>query len=323
MIGDVRHIDVARDDHGQRLSRWLKKNAPDMPFGLIQKLLRTGQIRVDGKRAKPDQKLEAGQSIRLPPVETRDKAESYRPGEKDAAMLRAAVLYDDGDILAIDKPAGLATQGGTGLARHLDAMLPVLASREGVVPRLVHRLDRETSGVLLLARSAEMARRLGALFAEKDMRKTYLALCAPAPRAVRGEIDAPLAKGKSGGNTEKMIADAEDGQAALTLYEVLAQSEVAAAVAFRPRTGRTHQIRVHAAYAGFPLAGDRKYGGATSLSDTQRIARVMLHAARLSFQHPLTGETLRIEAPVPADMQDALAACGLAAADIAGAFGGN
>jgi len=301
---DVRYIIIPKDDDGQRLDRWLKKNVAEISFVMAQKLIRTGAIRVDGKRAKPDTRLLAGQEIRLPPMDERPKhADGYRLRDEDAEMIVRAVIYDDGDLLAINKPAGIATQGGMSIARHIDGMLEALTGEDGVKPRLVHRLDKDTSGVLLLARSAEMARRLGKMFQGRDMKKIYWAITSPAPLEVRGEIKASLIKGTSGSNKDKMIVDEKEGQRAYTNYEVMeVAGKKAAFVAFMPKTGRTHQIRVHAAHMGFPLLGDEKYGAKAAIEGPGITQRLHLHARSLEFRHPVTNKALKLMAPLPEDL---------------------
>jgi 23S rRNA pseudouridine955/2504/2580 synthase len=311
---DVRHIKIPQDDDGQRLDRWLKKNVPEMSFVMAQKLIRTGQIRIDGKRGKPDTRLSAGQEIRLPPMEERpEKQDGYRLRDEDAAIIVKAVIYDDGDLLAINKPAGIATQGGMSIERHIDGMLEALTGEDGVRPRLVHRLDKETSGVLLLARSAEMARRIGKMFQSRDMEKIYWAITAPAPKVMAGEIKAPLIKGTAGADKEKMIVDPENGQKAFTDFEVMdIAGKQAAFVAFRPKTGRTHQIRVHAAHAGFPLLGDAKYGKQAAIEAPGITQRLHLHARSLEFKHPGNNRRTKITAPLPDDLAKSWDALGFA-----------
>jgi 23S rRNA pseudouridine955/2504/2580 synthase len=301
---DVRHIKIPIDDDGQRLDRWLKKNISEISFVMAQKLIRTGQIRIDGKRAKPDTRLKAGQEIRLPPMDERpEQVDGYRLREDDAQMIKKAVIYDDGDILAINKPAGIATQGGNKIERHIDGMMEALTGKDGVKPRLVHRLDKDTSGVLLLARSAEMARRLGKMFQGRDMKKIYWAITSPAPTDMEGEIKAPLIKGTLGPEKDKMIVDPKNGQKAYTNYEVIeVAGKKAAFVAFMPKTGRTHQIRVHAAHKGFPLLGDDKYGVKAAIEGPGITQRLHLHARSLAFTHPKKGKILKLTAPLPADL---------------------
>lgn len=301
---DVRHMTIPKDDDGQRLDRWLKKNVPEMSFVMAQKMIRTGQIRVDGKRVKPDARLTAGQEIRLPPMDERPKhADGYRLREEDAEMIQRAVIYDDGDVLAINKPPGIATQGGMNISRHIDGMLEALTGDDGVKPRLVHRLDKDTSGVLLLARSAEMARRLGKMFSGRDMKKIYWAITSPAPKDMAGEIKAPILKMTSGPDKDKMVVDPKEGQRAYTNYEVIeVAGKQAAFVAFMPKTGRTHQIRVHAAHMGFPLLGDAKYGEKAAIEGPGITQRLHLHARSLQFRHPVNNKVMKLVAPLPDDL---------------------
>jgi 23S rRNA pseudouridine955/2504/2580 synthase len=310
-MSGVRHITVGADDEGQRLDRWIKRHAPEIPFGLAQKLMRQGQVRVDGKRAKPDTRLKTGQDIRLPPVQDKPQNDIYRLTEKDEKLIRSWVIYDDGDVLAINKPYGIATQGGMNIERHIDGMLEGLTGESGVKPRLVHRLDKETSGVLLLARSADMARLLGKIFSGRHIRKIYWAITSPAPEMNDGEIKAPLSKGL-GSQKDKMVVDEAEGQTASTLFQVIDRAHRQAAfIAFWPRTGRTHQIRVHAAYMGCPIAGDRKYALPVEKGDHVRpqividdlAKRLHLHAAEVTFRHPGTGKTLTLKASLPPELK--------------------
>jgi len=297
---------IAPDDDGQRIDRWLKKNFPDIGFGQMQKLLRTGQVRIDGKRAKPDTRLVAGQEIRLPPQLSMPEVAQKTSDAKDHAFMESLVIYEDDDLIVINKPSGLAVQGGSGINRHVDGLLDNLTGENGVRPRLVHRLDRDTSGVLLLAKSAEAARRLQVIFAGRDIEKIYNAIVMPAPRDDGGRIDAPLAKGMGGDDIEKVILDEETGKAAITDYHVLARADngESALVEFHPLTGRTHQIRVHASLIGSPLWGDVKYGAHSG-------NHFYLHARQLRLEHPKTGKAMVVEAPLPADFTARCARLGI------------
>lgn len=302
----VRHIKVSEDEDGQRLSRWMKKHAPEVPFHLLQKLMRTGQIRVDGKRAKQDVRLTAGQDVRIPPLEA-PKKEGKGPKKLSAAekeYINSLVIYDDGDVIAINKPPGLATQGGTNMKRHVDGLLDGLKrDKDDVRPRLVHRLDKDTSGVLLLARSAKVAKALGEIFKGREAKKIYWALVTPAPPRDEGSIKAPLAKA-GGKDKEKMTVDEEEGKFALTDFVVLDRAMGAVAfMAFWPRTGRTHQIRVHAQVMGSPVLGDGKYGGGSARVQGFEHARGLhLHARRIICPHPVKKGKLDITAPLPPEM---------------------
>lgn len=304
-MSGVRHLKVSDDDNGQRLDRWLKKRVPELPYGLAQKLMRTGQIRVAGKRAKAETRLEAGQEIRLPPIEDAVEGKRERKlSEKDIKFIKSLVIYDDGDVVALNKPAGLSVQGGTKTRIHIDGFLDGLKNKDGVRPRLVHRLDKDTSGVLLLARSASVARALGDAFKGRDIKKIYWALVSPSPQINQGTIKAALVK-SGGANRERMHVDEKEGKSAITEYNVLDKAgDKIAFVAFWPRTGRTHQIRVHAEIAGFPLLGDNKYRGVglEKLEEGDYAERLHLHARRIIMRHPVKKSTLDITAPLPEDL---------------------
>lgn len=302
-MSKVQHVTVSQDDDGQRLDRWLKKRLPDIPHGLAQKLIRDGQLRVDGKRAKPDTRLKEGQDVRIPPVVEKRKGGKPKLGDKASAFMKSLVIYDDGDIIAINKPYGLASQGGTGTSHHVDGMLDALKNKEGVRPRLVHRLDRETSGIMLLARSARTAREMGEIFSGRDIKKIYWAIIAPAPEKPEGTIRAPVGRGL-GKDKERMIVSEEDGKKAYTDYIVLDNAGADAAfVAFWPRTGRTHQIRLHAEVMGCPIVGDPKYGSASeSITGLGLAKRLHLHARRVVCKHPSRKGLLDVTAPLPEDL---------------------
>lgn len=314
-----RSITVAEEDDGQRLDRWLKKRAPEIPYALVQKLIRKGAIRVEGKKAQTDTRLNAGQEVRLPAVEDRGPRKKPPPKPKpgDDAYIKSLVIYDDGDVVALNKPGDIASQGGGGVERHIDGLLEFLKDRKGRRPRLIHRLDRETSGVLLCARSSEAVRRLGAAFHNRHAQKTYWAIVVPAPDAEEGTIDAPVAKAR-GPHKDRMVAgEGEDAKAAVTDFLVLERAgKKAAFMAFLPRTGRTHQIRVHAAdVLGCPILGDGKYGGARARLEGIALAdRLHLHARRLVVRHPLKKETLDITAPLPSALEESWRALGFDAA---------
>ena len=314
-MSGVRAIVVAQDDDGQRLDRWLKKHVPDLPYVLLQKLMRKGQIRVDGKRAKTDTRLAAGQTVRIPPSSDEVREDRYFRAEKgDKELVRSIILYDDGDLIAINKPYGVASQGGFRVERHIDGLMEHLADAEGGKPKLCHRLDRDTSGLLLLARSRDMAMRVGKAFEGKDIRNYYWALVAPAPEDNQGSIIAPLAKGE-GAEKDMMVVDEEEGKFARTEFHVLERAaKKAACVALWPRTGRTHQLRVHCRIAGFPIIGDEKYGDpeiSATLNDSLGVApRLHLHAGRLIMRHPVSKAMLDLRAPLPPELKKSWAAMG-------------
>jgi 23S rRNA pseudouridine955/2504/2580 synthase len=302
---EARHFTVADDDDGQRLDRWLKKNLPKTPYALLQKMVRTGQVRIDGKRAKTDTRLSAGQDIRLPPLEEKKPGKTvFAPKANDKDFLESITLYDDGDILILNKPYGLSVQGGPNISRHIDGMLDTLRNLKGVRPRLIHRLDRDTSGILICGRSLKITQDLSELFASRDIRKIYWAITSPSPAREKGEVDAALIKG-DGPRKEAMVIDDKNGKPSKTLYRVLGRFDKKVGfVAFWPRTGRMHQIRVHAADGlGCPILGDEKYGGMLPVIDEHNLSgRLHLHARRIVFPHPKTGEMLDITAPLPDEL---------------------
>ena len=304
-MSNVRHIKVAQDDDGQRLDRWLKRHVPELPYTLAQKLMRQGQIRVDSRRAKAETRLKAGQDVRIPPIATLDSRKQKRKeiSDKDRAFIKSLVIYDDGDVIALNKPYDLATQGGTKMKKHIDGLLDALKNKEGVRPRLVHRLDKDTSGVLLLARSAQAARALGEMFKGRDVKKIYWAIVSPAPEIQKGTVRAALIKG-GGPRKEKMVVDEKEGKKSRTDYAVIeSMGNDAAFVAFWPRTGRMHQIRVHAQVMGAPILGDGKYGGsATDMKTMEHARRLHLHARRIMCPHPLRKGILDITAPLPLEL---------------------
>lgn len=303
-------FEVANEEAGLRLDRWFKRRFPQLAHGRLEKLLRTGQVRVDGGRVKAGFRLNTGQQVRVPPLHKEDviAAQDYKPApakisRADRDMLQNAVLYNDGTVIALNKPAGLAVQGGSGTVRHIDGMLDALRPEGGERPRLVHRLDRDTSGVLLLASTVNAAAKFGQAFRSRDARKIYWALTVGIPRPQQGRIRAPLAKLNGEGaweDRERVTAVESDdarGKPADTLYKVIETiGQIAAWVAFMPLTGRTHQIRAHAAVLGTPIAGDRKYGGEKALL-TGIAPKLHLHARSLEIPHP-NGGIIQITAPL-------------------------
>ncbi|MBI3444785.1 MAG: RluA family pseudouridine synthase [Magnetospirillum sp.] len=303
-MSEIQILTVANEEAEIRLDRWFKRHFPTIGHGLLEKWLRAGNVRVDGKRAKSNQRLEAGQSIRIPPLpEGPAPLREAKPAEVDekiARMLRDCVLYMDDDVIALNKPPGLAVQGGTGMSdQHLDAWLDALRF-DGERPKLVHRLDKDTSGVLLLGRTAGAASKLAAAFKSRAARKCYWALVAGVPKHPQGRIDAPLAKlpGRAG---EKVGVDEEDGKHAVTYYRIVdATLKRTAWLEMEPRTGRTHQLRVHCVLLGTPILGDGKYGGKEALIEGTGVSRKLhLHARAVRMPHPRSGKVLEISAPLP------------------------
>jgi 23S rRNA pseudouridine955/2504/2580 synthase len=305
MTGTDETIIVDGKDGSLRLDRWFKRHYPRLGHGQLEKLLRTGRIRVDGKRARSGDRVEPGQAIRVPPlveaIPSTRPPPSPRPA--DAAMLEAAVLHRDEAVIVLDKPCGLAVQGGTGTERHLDALLDGLRFGNDERPRLVHRLDKDTSGVLVIARTAVAAAFLTRAFREKATRKIYWAATVGLPKPPQGRIDLALAKTPGPGG-ERVRPDADEGRHAVTYYRVIESAGNRVSwLALLPVTGRTHQLRAHCAAIGTPILGDRKYGdGAAHIAGLPGARRLHLHARAISVPHPLGG-TLRVTAPLPLHMR--------------------
>ncbi len=290
-----------------RLDRWFRAHFPRLPHGRLQKLLRTGQVRVDGGRAKTNTRLSPGQQVRVPPIDEADKAGTSRPRllPEDVDFVRSLVIHEDSSVIAINKPTGLAVQGGTKTTRHLDGLLEGLRTSGGERPRLVHRIDKDTSGVLLLARTRFAAQSLGKALKERSARKLYWALVAGVPNPADGVIKLPLQKspGKGGERVRAADAGGSGAQRAETRYRVVETAgQRLAWLALMPATGRTHQLRVHAGSIGHPIIGDGKYGGDDAFPGGEISGKLHLHARSISVPHP-EGGRLRIEAPLPDHMQ--------------------
>lgn len=316
----VQQITVDAAESETRLDRWFKRRFPELNHGRLERLLRTGQVRVDGGRAKANQRLQTGQIIRVPPLESKAAPnDSKKPAapmvsEQDAAMVQRMVLYKDDDLIALNKPPGLAVQGGTKTTKHLDGMLDALRFGFDDRPRLVHRLDRDTSGVIVVARTVKSAAVLARSFQSRDMQKTYWALVMGYPEHPAGTINAALAKSAVSGR-ERMEWDDEEGKSAVTDYRVI---DTAARrftwLELSPRTGRTHQLRAHCALIGTPIVGDHKYAIRQKHLD-QRVDlhdgllsgvadNMCLHARALVIERP-GKKPLSLKAPLPKHMKDA------------------
>ena len=299
----VRMQTVAAGEGGMRLDRWLRLHVPAIGRGRLEKLLRTGQIRVDGGRVRSGHRLTPGQTVRIPPAAAALPVPGPTRGDAGLAEeLADRICHIDREVLVIDKPPGLAVQGGTGIGRHLDAALDGLRMGADERPRLVHRLDRDTSGVLVLARSAAAARWLARAFRDRTALKVYWCVVVGELRPVRATVTLPIAKMAAAGR-EKMQVDHDGGRRAVTDYEVVEQlGHRVAWVAVRPRTGRTHQIRVHMAALGTPVLGDGKYGGRDAFIDADGLARRLhLHARSISIPRP-GGARLEVRASLPDHM---------------------
>jgi 23S rRNA pseudouridine955/2504/2580 synthase len=285
-VSDVRTFTVTDDDDGIRLDRWFKRHLPDVSFNLVSRWARTGQLRVAGKRAVPGDRLEAGQEIRVPPVEPATAKPARRQVRRDPLTaeeeqyVRDMVIFQDEHAFVLNKPPGLATQGGTKTTQHLDRLLDGIGDERGR-PKLVHRLDKDTSGALLVARTARAAAHFAKAFSGRTAKKIYWAIVVGVPDANEGEIDAPLAK-QPGTGGEKMHISEEHGLPAKTRWRVIDRAGNRAAwVELQPLTGRTHQLRAHMAAIGHPIVGDGKYGGPDAFLTGGVSRKLHLHARRI------------------------------------------
>lgn len=313
--------EVTQDEAEIRLDRWLRRHIPGLTQGAIQKLCRTGQIRIDGKRAEAATRLAAGQSVRIPPLPA-TPAPKPTPAPLDPALIReieAMVLYRDDQLIVLNKPPGLPSQGGPGISRHLDMMLAGLRGDADEKPRLVHRLDKDTSGVLVVARSPGIAAKLAAAFRGRTVEKTYWAVVAGRPVPVEGRIEGELVRIDGFRGERAAIAGPYDTETAhaITDYRTLDHAgRKLAWLELRPLTGRTHQLRVHCASIGAPILGDAPYGTEKQEEGNRNSAlvtgfpeRLHLHARRLALPHP-AGGTLTVEANLPPHMVESFALLG-------------
>lgn len=299
---EVRQFTISDDDDGVRLDRWFKRNLPQIGFGTVSKWARTGQIRVDGKRAKPDDRLTSGQVLRVPPGggQAGRKPKPRRELKpEEIAEAKAMVVKETKSAIVLNKPPGLATQGGSKTNKHVDGLLDAFVEDDDAPrPRLAHRLDKDTSGVLLIARTPGSAASYSKRFSGRSARKVYWALIVGVPDVKEGTIDAPLAK-QPGTGGEKMHVDMEGGQPAKTRYRVVETAgKKAAWVELEPLTGRTHQLRVHMEAIGHPIVGDGKYGGQDAFLTGSISRKMHLHARRLIITEPGGGE-LDVTAELP------------------------
>ncbi|MFM5931123.1 MAG: RluA family pseudouridine synthase, partial [Novosphingobium sp.] len=313
----VRQFTVQADDDGVRLDRWFKRHLPQVSFAMVSRWARTGQIRVDGKRAGVEDRLTKGQVLRVPPggASPERGPRARKPlTEEQIAAADAMLIHRDRAALVLNKPPGLATQGGSGTFEHVDGLLDAFAG-DGPRPRLVHRLDKDTSGVLLVAATPGSAAYFSKRFSTRSARKIYWALVAGIPEVKEGLIDLPLAKQPGTGGEKMMVDKSDQGQPAKSRYRVIDRAGNRAAwVELQPFTGRTHQLRVHMAAIGHPIIGDGKYGGPEAFLSGSISRKMHLHARRLIIDHP-DGAPLDITAELPPHFAASLAQLGFDEAD--------
>ncbi|MBK5265010.1 MAG: RluA family pseudouridine synthase [Alphaproteobacteria bacterium] len=315
MVQDVRQFRVQADDDGIRLDRWFKRHLPDIAFNLVSRWARTGQLRIDGARATPGDRIAEGQTIRVPPEEAKvvsapvKKIRVIDLSEDQIAYAQDMVIHRDAQAIVVNKPPGLATQGGTKTSEHLDGLLDALIFDGESRPKLVHRLDKDTSGALVLARTTRAAGAMAKSFSSRTARKVYWALVMGVPSINDGMIELALAK-QPGTGGEKMHVDEAEGLPARTRYRVIERAGNRAAwVELQPFTGRTHQLRVHMAAIGHPIVGDGKYGGKEAFLSGTISRKMHLHARRIRIDHP-DGGTIDVTAELPTHFAESIADLG-------------
>tara|TARA_R110002096_G_scaffold428927_1_gene641283 strand:- start:113559 stop:114548 length:990 start_codon:yes stop_codon:yes gene_type:complete len=299
---------VKDNESDWRLDKWFKVHFPGLSYGRLSKILRKGEVRVDGKRVKANFRLEGGMEIRLPPLGKDERSESSKPkiarriSPEDALMMREMVIYQDDSVIVLNKLPGLAVQGGTNTPRHVDGMLEALQGDEQEKPKLVHRLDKDTSGVLIIARTGRAAKALTESFRTRKTNKIYWALVKGKPSQTEGSVQAPL--DKEPGTRGERMAVSDEGKRAITDFRVMdSAAGTVTWMAFRPVTGRTHQIRVHATVLGTPIIGDGKYAAKEAFIDGPISKKLHLHARSIEIDHP-DGGLLSVKAPLPTHMRE-------------------
>lgn len=307
----VQTLTVTADEADMRLDRFLTARFPQLPFTHIQRIVRKGELRVDGKRVKPNDRLLEGQSVRVPPLKIEERApapRSLKHGGDDLAFLKSITLYEDKDVLVLNKPMGLAVQGGSGTTRHVDGLLEAMRDADGQKPRLVHRLDKDTAGCLVIAKTRFAATTLAKSFRSRTARKIYWALVAGVPRVKQGRISTYLAREEQqDGDARMAVAQhGDDGASHAVTYYALVDNvaQKLAWLSLKPVTGRTHQLRAHTAHIGHPIVGDPKYFNVENWELPGGIQKKLhLLARRIVIAHPRTGKPLDITAPLPPHMK--------------------
>lgn len=297
----VRWLDIDNDMAGQRIDNFLRTELKGVPKSMIYRILRKGEVRVNKKRIKPDYKLQEGDLVRIPPVRVAPKSDLPNPNLHQVSQLAERILYEDDALIVVNKPAGMAVHGGSGLSFGLIEAIRSLRSDDNL--ELVHRLDRETSGCLLVAKKRSVLRALNTQLREKGMKKIYVALVAGEWSKLDRAVTAPLKKQvlQSG---ERMVRVDGEGKPSETRFKIRQRFAEGTLVQASPVTGRTHQIRVHTQAAGHPIAMDDKYGDETFSQQMQQLglSRLFLHAETLSFHHPKTEQWTTVEAPLDKEL---------------------
>jgi 23S rRNA pseudouridine955/2504/2580 synthase len=312
-MSGIRMQTVGRDEDGMRLDRWFGVHFPQVTFGHLQKLIRTGQVRIDSGRAKTNSRLEAGQQVRIPPLEAEVRRIEQKISSEDASFLRDLIIYEDDELYVFNKPHGLASQGGSGTKRHMDGLLKSLPNKQGEAPRLVHRLDRDTSGVLVVAKSRAAAAHFGKVFQSRGAQKIYWAIVYGVPTPQQGSISCFLAKQIVGDNEQMVVVEQNHpgAQHSKTFYSTTdTAARRFAWVTLKPVTGRTHQLRVHMQQLGHPIIGDPRYFDIENWQGAPGLGEGLhLHARRIRL--PLrSGKLLDVSAPLPPHMVQSFEALG-------------
>ena len=306
--GKVQTVSVTGDESGMRVDRFFEARFPGLSFSHIQRIIRKGEVRVNGKRTQPKARLEAGQAVRIPPLKVEAPAprDDAPAAQKDRAFLKSIILFEDADVMVLNKPMGLAVQGGSGTTRHIDGMLGALRGPDGQRPRLVHRLDKDTAGSLLVAKTRFAAAALAKTFRSRSARKVYWALVVGVPKPAQGRISTYLAKQEVEEDSFMRIAKhgEKDAVHAVTYYAVVeTAAQQLAWLSLKPVTGRTHQLRAHMAHIHHPIVGDPKYFNKENWQLPGGIQnRLHLLARRIAVPHP-RGGIIDVSAPLPPHME--------------------
>ncbi|WIJ26825.1 RluA family pseudouridine synthase [Devosia sp. RR2S18] len=312
-MSGVQHREVSGDEDGMRVDRWFARHFPQLGFGRLQKLIRNGEVKVDKAKVTTSTRLLPGQTVRVPPIDDPEAPKPVRVNDTEGQFLRDLILYEDEDLYVFNKPHGLAVQGGSGTKRHIDGMLKSLPNKKGETPKLVHRLDRDTSGCLVVAKTSAAATHFGEVFRSRSARKIYWAVVAGNPSPRQGEISCFLLK-RATTDGEQMVVVKNGTPGAQHSHSYYSTTDTAsrrfAWVTLKPVTGRTHQLRVHMAQMGTPIIGDPRYFNIENYQGAEGLGEGLhLHARRIAL--PLrSGKRLDISAPLPSHMQQSFEALG-------------